>query len=166
MIIKVSPDLKWQEIWAQGPELAGIMGMDRSRGTRVLSYQWTKKRFVHAFLNPILMTDNHRIAKLNTTLRESLFALYASQPRVVEYDGVSTAWNHSYTGVWCPSIDTILFAKALRDFLPGKRIRTAAEIGTGSGFLSKYLLAKARGVKSVLVNDLNAHAVRSAMDNI
>ena len=55
--------------------------------------------------------NNYKISKLNPTLRDTLFSLFQCKPRFVEYDGVSTYWDDTHKGVWCPSIDTILFAK-------------------------------------------------------
>jgi len=167
MIIKVNPDLTKQEIWANGDELAGIMGKDRNKGKRVITYPSSKKLFVHTFKNPFLMTDNFKISKLNPTQRDTLFALYASRPRIVEYDGVSTFWDSSHLGVWCPSIDTILFAQALKKILKKqKNFKTGVEIGCGSGFLSKYILAKNKKIKSFLINDISPYAIKSAKDNI
>ncbi|MFA5084546.1 MAG: methyltransferase, partial [Candidatus Paceibacterota bacterium] len=98
---------------------------------------------------------------------DTLFSLYSSRPRIVEYDGVSTFWDSSHIGVWCPSIDTILFAKALDGVLRKKNdFRSAIEIGCGSGFLSKYLLEKSRKIKSLIINDINQYAIKSAKDNI
>jgi release factor glutamine methyltransferase len=166
MIIKISPDLKKQEIWANGPELANIMGQDRVGGKRVLSYPPEKKILVHTFQNPILMTDNYRISKLAPTLRDTLFALYSSRPRVTEYDQVSISWDHSHVSVWCPSIDTILFAKVLKKILQENKFKTAVEIGTGSGFLSKFILEKSQDIESMLIIDLNPHAIKCSMENI
>lgn len=96
------------------------------------------------------MTDNYRISQLNPTLRDTLLALYESRPRIVEYDGISTVWNQKHSNVWCPSIDTLLFAKALRKIFVENyckklaasvdinNIKRAIEIGCGSAFLSKY----------------------------
>lgn len=167
MIIKISPDLKKQEYWANGAELAGIMGRDRQGKKRVLTYPENKKVFVHAFRKPVLLTDNYRIAQLPPTLRDTLFSLCASHPRVVSYDGVSVFWDDSHVGVWCPSIDTILFAKALKKIIKKEKgIQDAVEIGCGSGFISKYLLEKSARVKSILINDINPFAIKCAMDNI
>ena len=44
MIIKLSSDLKKQEIWANGVELASIMGKDRKNGKRVLTYPVNKNQ--------------------------------------------------------------------------------------------------------------------------
>ncbi|MBU2036713.1 methyltransferase [Patescibacteria group bacterium] len=167
MIIKISQDLKTQEYWANGVELASIMGKDRQSGQRVLTYPDDKKMLVHKFDRPVLMTDNYRIGQLAPGLRDTLFSLCASRPRIVEYDGVSTFWDESHINVWCPSIDTIIFAKALGQLVSkGERFKSAVEIGCGSGFLSKYVLEKFSGIKSILINDINQYAVKCAMDNI
>jgi len=165
MIIKVSKDLKRQDIYANGGELASIMGKDRVKGKRILDYLPEKKMPVHSFKNPILMTDNARISKLKPTLRDTLFSLYSMRPRIIEYDGISVFWDHSHMSVWCPSIDTLLFAKALRSILK-RKIKYAIEIGCGSGFLSKFVLAKNKNIRSMIVNDLNPYALKCAVDNI
>jgi hypothetical protein len=167
MIIKISPDLATQEYWANGVELASIMGRDRSGKKRVLTYPASKKIFVHAMKNPVLLTDTYRIAKLDPTVRDTLFSLITSRPRIVEYDGVSVSWDDTHINVWCPSIDTVLLAKALGKVLKkGCGFRDAVELGCGSGFLSKYALKKCKSIRSLLVNDINPYAIKCAMDNI
>lgn len=167
MIIKLSHDLKRQDIWANGVELASIMGKDRIGGKRVITYPLNKKAYVCTFNNPILMTDNYRVSKLNPALRDTLFSLYSSKPRIVEYDNVNVLWDSSHINVWCPSIDTLLYAKALRKILKQKNnAKKAVEIGCGSGFLSKYLLKKSKRIKSLLIIDINPYAIKCAMDNV
>ena len=177
MIIRMSNDLKEQKIYANGDELAMVMGFDREDKKRVVGYPLDREVYVHSFDSPILMTDNYRISQLNPTLRDTLFALYESRPRIVEYDGVSTVWNQEHANVWCPSIDTLLFAKVLRKIfvenycenltvdIDINNIKRAIEIGCGSGFLSKYLLAKSN-LESLIINDISYDAVKCAMDNI
>lgn len=192
MIIRINNDLKEQKIFANGDELANIMGLDRENGKRVISYPRDKEMYVHKFNDPILMTDSYRISRLNPTLRDTLLSLYESRPRIVEYDGVSTVWNEDYPTVWCPSIDSLLFLKALRiifvedyfgkisfvqkyrnssgdDFkkvkINIKNFKRAVEIGCGSGILSKYLLSKSN-IEQMFINDINPHAIRCAMDNL
>ncbi len=168
MIIKIAKNLKSQKYFANGAELAGIMGRDRKNGRRISDYPPKKKVFVHEFKKPVLLTDNFRIGRLKPALRDTLFSLCESRPRIVEYGGVSVFWDHSHFNVWCPSIDTVLFAKGLEKVLKNKkRIFTrAAEIGCGSGFLSKFTLEKCPRLKSILINDINPFAVKCAMDNI
>ena len=167
MIIKISKDLKKEEIWANGVELASIMGKDRIKGKRVITFPEKDKMFVTSFKNPVLITDNYKIAQLPPTLRDTLFSLFGSKHRIFEYDGVTTISDASHINVWSPSIDTVLFAQALdKVFKKRKNFKTAAEIGTGSGFLSKYILAKVKNLKSMLVLDINPYAIKSAMDNI
>lgn len=165
MIIKISSNLKKQEIFANGIELAGIMGFDRENGKRVWTHPLDKKVNVYTFNNPVLMTDNYRISKLSPTLRDTIFSLFNCKPRIVDYDSVSTFWDHTHINVWCPSIDTILFAKALKKILK-KRFLSGIEIGCGSGFLSKFVLSKSKSLKSFLINDINSYAIKSAKDNI
>ncbi len=167
MIIKISKNLESQKYWANGAELASVMGKDREKGKRVSVYPPGKKVFVHEFRNPVLLTDNFRIGRLKPTLRDTLFSLCEHRPRIVEYNGVSVSWDHSHFNVWCPSIDTVLFAKGLEKiFKKKKSLKRVAEIGCGSGFLSKYALKKCPGIKSILINDINPFAVKCAMDNI
>ena len=167
MITKISNDLKKEEIWANGDELANIMGLDRVKGKRVLTYPEDKKIFVYAFSNPVLVTDNYRISKLKPKLRDTLFSLSAIHPKMFEYDGVIVKNETKIQGVWSPSIDTALFAKGLKDlFEKRKKFEKCIEIGTGSGFLSKYCLEKNKEIKSFVVNDLNPYAIECAMKNI
>ena len=167
MILRISPDIKKLDIFANGPELAQMMGKDKKDGKRVASYPSTEKMLVHTFENPVLITDNYRTSLLQPTIRDTIFSLYASRPRIVEYDGVSTFWDSSHTDVWCPSIDTILYVKALRKILnKDYNFKNAIEIGCGSGFISKYLLDKSETLESVLINDLNPFAIKCAKDNI
>jgi len=167
MIIKVTNDLKKQDIWANGVELASIMGKDRIKGKRVLVFPETKKMHVHTFSGPVLMTDTYKISKLDAIKRDTLFALFGHKPRIVEYDGISTYWDESHVNVWCPSIDTLLFAKALKKIKPKlSKFKTGIEIGCGSGFLSKYVLEKNKNFKNFIVNDISKYAIKSAKDNI
>lgn len=167
MFIRISNDLKQEHIFANGRELAGIMGKDRVEGKRVYSYPEEDTEFVHTFEDPVLITDNYRISKLEPTLRETLFSLFTSRPRTIEYDGVSVVWGAEYPTVWCPSIDTVLFAKALREIFSSEhKLTNAVEIGCGSGFLSKYVLSKVPTLQNILITDINPEAVKCAQSNI
>lgn len=167
MIIKVADDLSYLDVYANGIELASIMGMDRKDGKRVFTWPDSEEKFVHRFEKPVLMTDDYQIGQAPSELRSTLFALYGCKPRIVEYAGVSVFWDETHKNVWCPSIDTILYASALIEVLKMKRaFGRVAEIGCGSGFLSKLCLKKKINLKSLIVNDLNRFAVKCAMDNI
>lgn len=167
MIINISDDLKQEEIWANGLELSNIMGLDFVDGKRISFYPFTSKKYVHTFKNPVLMSDNYKIGKLNPSLRDTLFSLFQCKPRWVKYDGVSTYWDETHKGVWCPSIDTILFAKVLKKFFSENRdFKKGLEIGCGSGFLTKYVLEKLKSIESFLAIDINPYAIKSAEDNI
>ncbi len=166
MILSFSKTLDNEEIFANGSELASIMGYDRKNGKRILSYPENHLLKVHTFSKPVLVTDNHKISKLSPSLRDTLFSLFSAKPRTVEYNGVSVIDRGKYPSVWSPSIDTLVFAKYADKLFSSTKIKKAVEIGTGSGFLSKYLLYKNKFVESVLVNDINPDAIRFAMENI
>ncbi len=167
MIIKISEDLGKEEIWANGMELSNIMGMDFVGGKRVSSYPSNSKKYIYTFTNPVLMTDNYKIGKLEPGLRDTLFSLFQCKPRLIEYDHVSTYWDDTHKGVWCPSIDTLLFAKVLKKFLKeNKNLKTGVEIGCGSGFLTKYVLEKSKEINNFLAIDINPYAIKSVEDNI
>jgi 16S rRNA G966 N2-methylase RsmD len=167
VIIRLDKQLKYEDIYANGAELAGIMGKDRLNGKRVLSFPKTEEQFVYRFKSPVLMTNNYEISQLEPTLRETLFSLFASRPRIVEYDDVSVSWDNSHISVWCPSIDTIFFAKALGELLSEQQdFKKAIEIGCGSGFLSKYALSKLKNLEHILINDINPYAIKCAQENI
>lgn len=168
MIIKVSNDIKRLDVYANGVELASIMGKDRKDNKRMVTYPSTKKMFVTSIKNPVLMTDVSQIAKFKQEMRDTLFALYSSKPRIVEYDGISVWWDDArHINVWCPSIDTILYAKGLKKvFEKRKNFKNAIEIGCGSGFLAKYALAKLPKLKQMTLVDINKYAILCAKDNI
>lgn len=80
MLIKFSPNLSKQQIFAIDSEQTSIMGRDTV----------SEPILVHEFSDPVLVTDNYKIGTLPSTLRDTIFSLYASPVRVVEYDGVTT----------------------------------------------------------------------------
>lgn len=164
MELKIDSNLKTLEVYAIEKEIPQLA---------VGSKQ--KKLMVYSFKNPVLLTDNARIAKLPALIRDAVIKLYEFPDRVVTYDGVSIYWSPVlYPGVWAPSIDTIVFAKAIRDYLittsAFKKIYSILEIGTGSGFLSKYVMVKKKMLGSEIrlahLTDINKDAIKSAIDNI
>jgi SAM-dependent methyltransferase len=158
MLTKFSSDLKTQDIFATGDEHISIMGKKEVESDI----------YVHTFIDPVLVTDNYRIGQLSPTLRDTLFALYSSWPRTIEYDDVGVTWdNKKYVGVWGPSIDTLLIAKSLKKILKNNStILTALEVGCGSGYLSKYILSNCNNLQSMSINDINPYAIRCAKDNV
>ena len=155
MLLKFSSDLSKQSLYALGKEQINIMGREHI-GDPIL---------VHEFVNPVLVTDSYRIGLLPSTLRDTLFALYASPVRTVEYDGETTVCDSAaYSSVWSPSIDTL--ARSIKRLLPKlKNAKTGLEIGCGSGFLSQYTLAKTK-LESMTINDINPLSIKCAKDNI
>ena len=163
MILRFADDLSWMDIIANGNELAAYLGMDRDeRGKRVYEHPQDRERHVVRIPRPVLVTDAWRLAQLDPLTRDTAFRLYDSPTRTTEYDGTGIAFTQSrYPGVWGPSIDTLLFANALRNLARDGRlasVRTAAELGAGSGFLAKYLLAKAPAIEQATLVDFNPAA--------
>jgi len=166
MILKFSNNLDKLDIYANGKELATILAQDIVDGKRVYSYDENVSKFVVSIKNPVLVTDVYEINKLYPTLRDTVHALYSQAIKITEYAGIAFRFEQKkYPSVWGPSIDTLLFAKNLNkiDF---KNIKTVLEIGTGSGFLSKYILEKNKGLKEVHVIDINKEAIQCAKEQI
>lgn len=167
MIIRIDKDLKFEDVYANGVELASIMGKDRLDGERVWTYPKETELFAYRFNDPVLLTNSYVISQLEPTLRETLLSLFSCKPRIVEYDGVSITWGSKHSTVWCPSIDTVLFAKTLRELFEKRSdFKQAIEIGCGSGYLSKYILSKLPNLEHMVINDINPDAIECAQENI
>jgi len=168
--MKVSPDLKRQEIWAEGNELVTILGRNvDENGRRIHKRPYSEKEFVAEIMEPVLLTDIHAISQLEPTKRDTVFALYGSYPRTVEYDGVSAAWDPKvHIDVWGPSVDTLAFANAMRttEGVLTEDVISAIDIGTASGFLGKYVLHKCKNLQELHLIDLNPYAIKCAEENV
>jgi methylase of polypeptide subunit release factors len=166
MIQSFTPDLSRQDIYANGNEICQVIGKDRDEaGNLVTSVDEQKRLFVASFRNPVLVTDNARILSFNDpTARDTIAALFASPVRYTEYDGISFRFEQAkHPGVWGPSIDTLLFSKALRA-LDLDRAKNVVEWGGGSGFISLFNLHKRPGLELLHVFDLNDNAVKCCQD--
>lgn len=172
MRLKVDKLARKLEIFAEDDEIRRILGGSPEEDGRSLKVAEIK--------NPVLMTDPYEISRLDSVNRDILFQLYQSFPRITEYDGAECAWDPKiYPTVWCPSIDTIFFAAALRKKLQIaplvsavfgiKPVKTVIDIGCGSGFLGKYAMKKLAALGSPLEKlhflDIDPNAIRCAMDN-
>lgn len=167
MIISVSNNIDQMEIYANGIELATIMGRNRKDGKRYSDYGLDDKVLVATIKSPVLMLDDAFIGKADPILRSTLTALYG-RPRTTTYDGVSNYWdNKKYASVWCPSIDTILYAKALKKIFEEEKpeIKKVVEIGCGAGFLGKCALTKSKYIEELTFIDLNSDAIDCTKDN-
>src|SRR3989344_2136368 len=167
MKIRVDRHLKKVEFWAQGKEIQKVTGEELRRPNG-------HERLIHVFSRPRIMVDTAAISRLPSVRRDAVARLLEFPERVVEYDGVSVAWSDArYPGVWAPSIDTILFASAIRRLFGERHSRfidSFLEIGCGSGFLSKYIIQKKRQIGAPIsyahIMDINRDALLSAMDAI
>ncbi|MCK5699060.1 MAG: methyltransferase [Candidatus Aenigmarchaeota archaeon] len=167
MIIRYNKDLSKQDIFANGDELAQIMGHDRDNdGNRVYNYPDDKKEHVVTIDNPVLVTNNYRISNLEPSLRDTVFALFSRPVTTTEYDGTKLRFEQKkYTGAWGPSIDTLLFCRGL-EHINLEDVTDAIELGCGSGFLSKYTLDNAPNLENMTLVDFNKYAILCAYDNI
>ncbi len=167
MIIEFSDELDTMNVYAQGKELASMFAQDKDeQGQRVYTWPKTKKQLIYSFSNPVLLTDNFCIAQLSPTLRDSLFNLFQATIKTTTYKTTSIVFNNQiYLGVWGPSIDTLLLCKAI-DSLKLSSVQSAAEIGSGSGFVAKHVLKQLPHLENMDLYDLNEHALTCWKDNI
>jgi release factor glutamine methyltransferase len=154
LIIDVRSDLSRLTVLAERGEQETILGA--SRGSEEPLAVWTCP-------DPVLMTDTARIGALAPGLRDAVHALYSTYPRTVRFDGVEVSWSPNvYPRVWCPSIDTVFFARALKPY--AERAASVAEIGCGSGFLTKYALTHGQSITRAVASDINLDALACARD--
>lgn len=163
MILSFDRALTRMEIWANGAELATIMGMDRDeQGRRVHDYPRHRAVKVAEIDSPVLVTDVHRVAELGAedpVLRDTVMALYGTKSRITRYDGTELDFVQArFPGVWGPSIDTLLFCRAMAKMdLSG--VRDVIEIGAGSGFITKWLLEHHEGIERAELVDMMSGAI-------
>lgn len=163
--IKFSKNLDQQEIYANGLELKTILGQDRTpEGTKKKQWPDTQKKLIHTIQNPVLVTNLYEIGKLDHTQRETTSALILSPNRTVEYNNTIQGFNNKdYPGVWGPSIDTLFLCQHLTD----KNIEgEVLEPGSGSGFISQYLLEHNPKITRLTAIDLDPNAKACTTHNI
>lgn len=168
LILKFDKELKEERIFAGGKELASKLAKDTDKnGNRVYTWPDFIEQYVATIKNPVLVTDHFRIGKLKpSTLRETVRALFEAPVRKTEYNGTSLRFEQGrYNGVWGPSIDTLLFCRGLENEVL-KDVKSAIELGSGSGFISKYLLNNLPNLKNTTLIDLNKKAKECTEDNI
>jgi hypothetical protein len=163
MINAFTPSLDRQDVYGNGHELATILGRDRDpQGNRIRTYPKTEKARVVSFDHPVLVTDNYRIGQLPPAMRDTVFALFAQPVRTTVYDGTTMELDHrAYPGVWGPSIDTLLFCRAIRDDGLDK-VRSVVEAGNGTGWISLYLRDHCPNLETLSGVDLDPNAQRCA----
>jgi len=153
MLLKVEHDLSKITVFAEGLEQQTILGIKNISPEPIE---------ITSFSNPLLLTDTYKISKLPSSLRDTVFSLYQSYPRTVWYDNISVSWSpFEYPRVWCPSIDTVFFARKLKAYLTDD-VKSVVEIGCGSGFLIKYAIHYGNNIERALASDINLEAIRCA----
>ena len=167
MIIKFDRNLSTQEIYANGEELASTMGMDRdSEGNKIYTYPETEKILVAKIKNPVLMTDIHKIASMEPSIRDTIMQLLKSNTTITEYDGTALKFEQNkYPGLWGPNIDTIMMCRALHE-VDLSATKLFAEAGAGSGFITKYVLENNESIERALAIDINAYSGKCIENNI
>lgn len=167
MILDFAADLSRLDIHAQGSELAQLLAMDRDdAGRRVTRHPDSETRLVATMRGPVLVTDHHRICGLGPTLRDTVFALFAMPRRTTRLGAISLTFEQGrFPGVWGPSIDTLLFCRALGR-MDLSEVKNAIEIGSGSGFISKAILAMAPALERMLLVDLDPQAIACSREQV
>jgi release factor glutamine methyltransferase len=156
MLLRVTADLSDLVVCADQAEQENILGA--SRGAPEPLAVWRCER-------PVLLTDTARISQLEPGLRDAVLSLYESYPRTVSHDGTSVSWSPTeYPKVWCPNIDTLFFARTRRRHLDG--VRSFAEVGCGSGFLTKHALIHGTDIERAFASDISLAAIRCASNTL
>ena len=153
-------DLTKQEIYATGPELAETMWKDRDEDwNKVYYYPHSQEQLVATLDNPVLMTDNEKIAQLNDYIAKETIRLLQQKPmRIVEYDWIRMEFEQwKYYWVWSPNIDTLLFCRAIKDEnFDG--VKSMIEVGSGPWFIAKYVWSKWKDIQEIVMSDINENA--------
>ncbi len=160
MLHKFAPDLSKDSIYAQGKELATVMAQDKDEhGQRVYSHPNDKTMHVTDLLSPVLVTDRYKINQITDYIqRETLHTLFDSPFITIDYDNVKMDFEKfKYPGVWSPSIDTLFFCKTLKD-KNFTDYRSMIEVGSGPGFIAKYVGEKHAHIEKIVLNDINEYA--------
>jgi precorrin-6B methylase 2 len=170
VILKFTEDLSSQEIYANGNELAGIMGLDKdAEGRRVHTRPRSESVHVATIPHPVLITDAWRIAQLGAdggVQRDTVFALYGTRFRTTVYGETALEFEQGrFPGVWGPSIDTLLVCRAMKPTVFGS-VETLVEIGAGSGFISKHALRVLPGIQRATMVDMNPLAIECCREAV
>jgi release factor glutamine methyltransferase len=165
VVLRFSADLRSQQIFANGAELATIMGLDRDEhGTRIKGYPESKEQHVITLQDPILIKDTYRIGQLTPRIRDTVDRLFESPVRITEYDRTRMRFRQQdWPGVWGPSIDTLLFCQGLQK-RENTSTRKVAEIGAGSGFLTQRVLETMPDVQEAWMVDIDPTATACQME--
>ncbi len=159
-------------ISALDKEIPYVLGRNATGKSQPGGFETAK---VHTIRNALLMKDFAWVSPSltqegKTTLRDTIFNLYEYARRVYSYDKMDLHFDSTkYGAVWAPSIDTFFVVDGLKAYakkLLGDTVHKAIELGSGSGFISKYVLSSARKLKELHAIDLDPDAVRCSADNI
>jgi SAM-dependent methyltransferase len=167
VIMEFDSALATQRILAQGAELCNTLGRDRdARGGRQYTLPDDVTELVAELRDPVLMTDLDQIARLEPRVRDTVAKLYESPRKTTRYDAVELAFEQArYPGVWGPNIDTLLMCRALRRAGLAD-VRSAVEVGCGSGFIGLFLLKNAPRLERLTALDINPGAVACAHETL
>lgn len=168
MLHKFNSDLSTHEIYWQGNELPALLARDTDEDwNRVYSLPNTETQLVASFADPVLVTDNEKISQLSDyTTRNTIHTLLQQSKLVsIEYDSVKIDFEKAkYPGVWSPSIDTLFFARWLKD-RDLSQYSSLIEVGSGPWFIAKYLWEKNPSLKEITLTDINPNAEKYFNEN-
>lgn len=144
-----SNDLSTQHIYANGNELATMMGHDRyPDGTKRYLFPATEKELVAIIRDPVLVSDINAILNQikEYAAQQTALALIGKTSKITAYDGLEfTFEQEKYPKLRGPNIDTLFFCRGLGEmnFSGLSRVlrdyKSFLEIGTGSGFIGRYM---------------------------
>lgn len=160
-------DLSEQQIFAQGNELATMLGKDRdAKGNKIYTYDDAEKVLVSTLPQPVLVSDTWQVMQVKDYItRETVNLLINKSRKITEYNGLVFDFDQqTYPTLRWPNIDTLLFCQWLKNCNLNE-LTTAAEIGCGSGFISQYVLTHAPELQTMDMYDINPYAEKYFLDH-
>ncbi len=113
-------------------------------------------KFLFEIYNPILLIDDEKISKSDKNYNYIYTLL--GRNTIIKFHNIRILWNEP---VWPPSIDSLLFAKKLREMNYLQRnIKLIADMGCGTGFLGLYLAKNNKNIRRVYAVDINPLALK------
>lgn len=99
---------------------------------------------------------------------EHIQDLERCQSRITYHHGRPLTWDKNIDGkAWSTNIDTVYFSDWLNDTgVFNSRVKSAVEIGVGTGGISQALLASCSRLERLVFTDIDPHAINAARRNL